>query len=234
MLSPGLSPDIFFGLSSRLDGNMRVTDFPLAADIANNRRAFFNKLGLAGLPVVAAGLAHGTKIAVVRQPVEIIDGCDGLITDQRRLILSITVADCLPLYFYDPVKKIVAIVHAGWRGVLANIAAEAVRVFRNNFQSAPADINVFVGPHLRPCHFCVQEDVWKMFTGYRDFIRSSGEQYFIDLAAIVKNQLETVGLKEENINISLDCTYCSADRYFSYRRDKPAEIEAMVAYIGLR
>jgi hypothetical protein len=212
---------------------MRVSGDPTAA-IMKRRRDFLNRRGLAARPVVAAGLSHGSKVAVVRHAEEIIPGCDGLITDNPGLILSITVADCLPLYFYDPVKKVIAISHAGWRGVLADIASETIRALKTNFQSAPADIQAFIGPHLRSCHFGVQDDVSKMFSGYRDFMDSREGRYFIDLAAIVKNQLTGQGLSEPNIGISQDCSYCLSDRYFSHRRDRTADIEAMLAYIGIR
>lgn len=225
--------DIVLGLSSRSDGNMRISGEPTAA-IMKRRRNFLNRQGLANQPVVAAGLSHGSKVIIVRQEEEIIPGCDGLVTDRPGLILSITVADCLPLYFYDPIKKVVAISHAGWRGVLADIASETVRIFKTDFQSNPANIQVFIGPHLRSCHFCVQDDVSKMFSGYRDFMDSREERYFIDLAAIVKSQLIGQGLLTDNIGISRDCSYCLSDRYFSHRHDQAAEIEAMLAYIGIR
>jgi hypothetical protein len=176
-------------------------------------------------------------VAIVdNNSLEIIKDHDALITDDPNLILSITVADCLPLYFYDPIKKVIGLAHAGWRGVENGISLETVKAFEQNYHSAKFDIQVFIGPHIGACHFEVRGDVAEKFSSWPEFIIFRGEKTFIDLAGIVKKQLLAGGLLKKNINVGPECTYCLPDKYFSFRRDNPGEdqMEVMTAYIGLK
>ena len=158
--------------------------------------------------------------------------CDALITDKGKYLLTITVADCLPVYFYDQKKKVVAIAHAGWRGVVSKIAAAVISAFVKNYGSTPSDLEVFIGPHIRDCHFEVKADVASQFES-SDLVLRGGKTY-IDLAGAVRKQLVGSGVSDLNIRVSSECTSCLNKKYFSFRRDKPQELETMIAYIGLR
>ena len=158
--------------------------------------------------------------------------CDALITNQSKYLLTITVADCLPIYFYDKNKKVAALAHAGWRGVASKIVEEVINTFINHYDSNLNDVEIFIGPHIRDCHFEVKNDVSSQFKISDSTIRD-GKTY-INLSKIVKDQLLQLNINNDNISISDECTYCLNDKYFSYRRDKPQELETMIAYIGLK
>jgi len=221
-----INQNIHLGLSAKADGSMKNS--------SANRRAFLKHKNLDKKIVVSAGLIHGNKVTVVNGGGEniTISDCDALITSDRRYLLTITVADCLPLYFYDNEKQVVAIAHAGWRGVVAQIAKEVVDAFVDNYGSNLKDIEVLIGPHIQDCHFEVKSDVAANFKISETVIRN--KKTYINLAGAVTKQLLDLGLLQTHIQVSSECTFCSHDKYFSWRRDKPRELETMVAYIGLK
>lgn len=218
--------NLLIGISEKKDGPMK--------DSSENRLRFFKKQGLDNKIIVSAGLAHKNKVIIIDNisKSETIPDCDALITDRPNYFLAITVADCLPIYFYDRNKKVIAIAHAGWRGVVSKIAGGVIDKFISRYYSDLRDIEVFIGPHLKDCHFEVKNDVASQFKVSDYIVRD--KKIYINLAAAVKNQLVEAGVSSHNIKISSECTYCLPNKYFSFRRDKPKEIEAMIAYIGLK
>jgi hypothetical protein len=218
--------DIYLGISEKKDASLK--NAPAAC------LAFFNHKNLKPKIIVSASLEHGNQVMVVDNinKNKNIYHCDALITNQPNFLLTITVADCLPLYFYDENKKVVAIAHAGWRGVVLNIAQQVIHAFVNSYQSDLKDIKVYIGPHIQACHFSVKEDVARKFN--KENISCHDKKIFVNLAQTVAGQLATSGIPTQNINISSECTYCLADKYFSFRRDKPKTVEAMLAHICLK
>ncbi len=192
-------------------------------------------MGLDPNTVVSASLVHGDNIAVVTESNigQKIENTDGLITATPGVILTITVADCLPIYFFDQTKRVVGLTHAGWRGVVKNLASKMIQKMRSEFGTDPKDVLVTIGPHIKECHFEVREDVAEQFKDYPEFILRKDNKINLNLAGVVKKQLEDEGVLSEHISISNDCTYCLDKKYFSFRRDQPERVEAMIAYIGL-
>ena len=88
---------------------------------------------------------------------------DGLITNQTNIALATTNADCILLIFFDPIKKVIANVHSGWRGTLQEISVQAVDKMKNEYKSNPEDIICCICPSIRKCHFMVHEDVQKPY-----------------------------------------------------------------------
>ena len=218
--------NLYLGISEKKDGPMK--------DSPKNRLLFFKNLNLDNKIIVSAGLVHKNKVLIVNninksQP---IPNCDALITDQNKYLLTITVADCLPIYFYDKKKKVIALAHAGWRGLVAEIVKKVVERLINHYHSDLNDLEIFVGPHLQACHFEVKDDVARQFKA-PDLIRNN-KKIYINLSRVAKNQLIQAGVPDANINISHECAYCLDNKYFSYRRDKLEKLETMIAYLGLK
>lgn len=218
--------NLYIGISAKKDASMKNS--------LENRLLFFKNQNLDHKIIISAGLVHKNRVAIVDDinKNQLIQDCDALITNQSKYLLAITVADCLPIYFYDKNKKIIALAHAGWRGVVLNIAKEVVNTFINHYNSNPNDIEVFIGPHIQACHFEVKDDVSSQFKSLDSIIRDN--KTYINLSKIVKNQLLELGLEDNHIQITEECTYCLSGKYFSYRRDKPKELETMLAYISLK
>lgn len=218
--------NLYIGISEKKDGPMKSS--------LENRLLFFKNNNLGNKIIVSAGLVHKNKVVIVDgiDENQSISDCDALITNQSKYLLIITIADCLPIYFFDKNKKVIALTHAGWRGVTSKIIKEVINIFTDYYNSNLNDIEVFIGPHIKDCHFEVKDDVSSQFKISDSTIRD--EKTYINLSKIVKNQLLQLNINNDNISISDECTYCLNDKYFSYRRDNPKELETMIAYIGLK
>ncbi len=156
---------------------------------------------------------------------------DGLITNQKNLILAATNADCILLLFFDPVKKVIANIHSGWRGTLQRISVKTVIKMQKEFDCKPEDIICCILPSIRKCHFEVEKEVKNEFL--KEFQDISQEQNYywieetvqnkkwnIDTVEINKILLQRQGLKEENIIDSGICSVCNSDLIHSYRVEK--------------
>lgn len=149
---------------------------------------------------------------------------DGIYTDKRNLALMSLHADCTPIFFYDPVKRIIGLAHAGWRGTLLNIAGKMVRAIKSDFNSDAIDIKAAIGPSLGSCCFEVDKDVAELFLSedkkFEKYMKIGKTKYYFNLWEINKYLLMKEGISEENIEISGICTKCNNDLFFSHRGQK--------------
>lgn len=228
--------NLVWGVSEKSDGNMKFNGDEDDNLVAKNRKQFFTKFRVDYNKVVSADLQNrdNIKVADGGDAGEFIKNTDGLVTDEKNLFLTITVADCLPIYFFDSKKEVVGLVHIGWREAKKNIVSEMIKLMIKNFSSNPEDILIYIGPHIQKCHFEVRDDMINKFKEYKNAVIERDNKVFINLSEVVTMQLLEVGILSKNIEISQECTYCSENKYFSYRRDKLKNLEAMVAYIGLK
>ena len=146
--------------------------------------------------------------------------CDGLVTNDPGVTLTIFTADCTPLLFHDPVTGAVGAAHAGWKGTAQDIAGKTVEAMVRSFGCDPENIRAAISPNVGMCHFETDADVPEaMIAAYgeeiRPFIREKGAKYYLDLKAINAFALERAGVK--HIEISDACTMCSPDRFWSHR-----------------
>ncbi len=223
---------LIFGLSEKADGDMKIhkSDKHSIADI--NRQKLYSRLGLNGGKVVSVLCAHGKRIteADARNMGCLVWDTDGLISDVPGIILAVSVADCAPVYLFDPRMRVIALVHAGWRGTVDKIAEGVVKKMIHDYGSRSADIQAFIGPHIQECHFEVKEDVAEKF--HDDDIELREAKIYVSLASAIRRQLLKVGLTGANIKISEECTYCE-EKYFSARRDNFPRVKAGLAYLGI-
>lgn len=166
---------------------------------------------------------------------------DGLITNQRNRILSTTNADCILLLFFDPIKKVIANTHSGWKGTLQRIAIKTVQKMVKEFGCNPKDIICCICPSIRKCHFEVEKDVKDMFEkefqdldNLNEIIEEKvpSQKWNIDTVLINQIILEKQGLKKENIIDSGICSVCHSDLIHSYRVERQ-EYGLNTALIGL-
>ena len=165
---------------------------------------------------------------------------DGLITAKKDILLATTNADCILLMFFDPVRKVIANVHSGWKGTLQRISVEAIRKMQKEYESCPEDIICCICPSIRKCHFEVENDVEQLF---RDEFKElnleliieqkSEKKWNIDTVQINKEILKMAGLSEKNIIDSEICSVCNSDLIHSYRVEKE-EYGLATAIIGLK
>lgn len=145
---------------------------------------------------------------------------DAVVTGNRKLLIGVLVADCVPLLVYDTVKNVIGAVHAGWRGTARQILKNTIAVMHDRFRCLPRDISVAIGPSIRQCSYEVGREVIDEVvraSGEGAYYRQEGEKYFIDIASANKIQMLSMGIPEENIWCSDECTYCIPEKYHSYR-----------------
>ncbi|MDO8566312.1 MAG: peptidoglycan editing factor PgeF [Candidatus Moranbacteria bacterium] len=226
-------PEIIAVLSEKKDGSMRL--LPKREDWLSenieNRKQYFEKVGLDGKKVIAAHLVHGNHVAIVdHDSPDYILETDGLVTIDPAVALAITVADCYPVYFYDEKKKMMGLTHIGWSGAVKNIVADTLGLMKKE-GSDPLGIAVTLGPGICQKHYLIPPERAVLFENYPEAILKKEGQLFLDIKKIIYRQLKENGIVM--ISDSGECTSCLSEKYFSYRRDKPEKIEAMVAVIGL-
>ena len=183
--------------------------------------------------MVFSDQVHGDKILYVDQqdrgkgiysPKEM-RGVDGLITDKSKVCLVTFYADCVPLFFLDPVKKVIGLAHAGWRGTVLEIGRKMVERFCKDFGSKPSDILAGIGPSIGPCCFEVGQDVEgefaTAFPAWRDMIIRPAEtpgKSYVDLWTTNRLILEKAGVRPEHITVTDLCTKCHDEYFHSHRR----------------
>ncbi|MGN0350385.1 MAG: peptidoglycan editing factor PgeF [Roseburia sp.] len=151
---------------------------------------------------------------------------DGLITKEPGLVLSAFFADCVPLYFVDPVKRAIGLSHSGWRGTVGKIGKVTVESMMREFGTDPKDLICAIGPSI--CQECyeisedVAEEFRKGFPGREaEIMQKTGEEkYHLDLWKANKLVLMEAGVKEEKIAVTNLCTCCNSNRLFSHRASR--------------
>ena len=231
---------LFLAMSHRKDGNMKLGQNPERDKEAFlNRKTFFSKTGIPSDKVISVNSIHGSRTAVVcrNDYGRFIDGTDGLITDLNGAYLTITVADCLPVIIYSPVRngvRAVCLLHCGWKGLAGNIIEKAVFNLKETFDIKPSGLLATAGPGIGKCHYSVNSDFKDNFAAFPEAFKLKHGKLFADIKYIAKKQLEESGLYRENIYMSPVCTYCQSDKYFSHRKDKTEPVDAMIVVAGLK
>jgi YfiH family protein len=159
-----------------------------------------------------------------RRASEADEGFDAHITDKHSVALGVVTADCVPVLLIDRKKRIVAAVHAGWRGTAQRIVQKTVEKMSDDFGSKPEDMTAGIGPSIGQCCYEVDEKVIEPMEkefGYlnRFSVQKKENKWHLDLQMMNKEQLIETGLMPYNINIVNLCTSCHSDLFYSYRRD---------------
>lgn len=167
---------------------------------------------------------HSATCLVVKQSACAGEG-DALLTRTPGLMVSVRTADCFPILLADSARRVVAAVHAGWRGTAAGIATATLREMQKSFGSRPHDVFAAIGPGIAVCCYEVGEEVARQFG-----MDTAGH---LDLAAHNQRQLIEAGLPHSQVETLRACTYCGAERFHSWRRDGP-RAGRMISYVGIR
>jgi YfiH family protein len=180
---------------------------------------------LEGEDLVFAEQVHGDDVIVVdsqnsgsEKGCDLVAGMgDALVTGIFGKLLTIQVADCQSVLLYDPIRRVIANVHCGWRGSVKNILGQTVRVMNKCFQCDSSDLVAGIGPSLGPC--CAEfinyrKEIPEIFWCYK-----SADDHF-DFWALSRDQLVGAGVLRENIENSSICTKCNSATFFSYRAER--------------
>ncbi len=235
------------GVFTRLGGRSRPpwdslnTGHTVGDDLAAveaNHELIFRALGIRREDVVSPHQVHGTTVRVVgeRNRGQVCPQTDALVTATPGVALMLRFADCVPILFYDPVRRVVGLAHAGWRGTVAGMAEATVRTMVNELGCRASDIRAGVGPSIGPCCYEVGDDVTEVVS--RAFPDPTGllepkpnGRWYLDLWAANRRQLVDAGVR--SIELASVCTACYTQEWFSHRAER-GKTGRLGALIGLR
>lgn len=228
------------GFTSRIGGlnvALHVNDDENA--VIQNRRLLGRTLGIEPERWVCAEQVHGKRIEHVGRHAcgagflhlsDAVPGTDGLMTDEPGVWLTSFYADCVPLYFYDPVHGAIAVAHAGWRGTVADMAGQVVDSMERRYGSKATELRALIGPSIGACCYEVDEFVADKVAELLSFdsatehvlqssIGSVGK-YMLDLKRCNQLLMMKAGLLSDHIEMSQWCTSCRTDLFFSHRAEQ--------------
>jgi YfiH family protein len=190
--------------------------------VEENRRLLAQHVGYDPQELVATRHVHGTAVWAVGEPLTADAEFDGLVCDRPGPVLGAFAADCVPILFADPDRRVVGACHAGWRGAVHGVAANTIA--RMVELGARADqIRVALGPSIGPCCFEVGPEVVDefraVFGDVPGMVPRGPHKDHIDLRVALRTSLERAGVVANHIDDHPPCTKCEPDRFFSYRRD---------------
>ncbi len=192
---------------------------------------------------VFASQVHDNKVAIVKdedrgkgafERSAYLCDIDAMVTNRKGICLVSQAADCVPILFFDPVKKAIGAAHAGWKGTVAKIPLELVRTMVAEFGSNPSDIIVGIGPSIGACCYEVGPEVVEMatkaFPNAKDLIldNSKFSKPVFDLWQANKFSLIEAGIKPENVEIASLCTKCHNQFFFSARSGDKGRFGAFI------
>jgi len=204
--------------------SQNVCDVKLAAGIHDGR-------------IVTMRQVHGDHIVEVKdKKMKEAGEADGMMTSEDDIFLAVLTADCVPLLFVAPKEKLVAAVHAGWRGTLAGIVEKTVRLFNDQYGVSPDNLEVALGPSIGPCCYEVKEDVtgplmkkWGKLTTPSVLVKEG--KSFVNLRRLNRDILRESGVPGKQLHEVGPCTRCARDEFFSYRGDG-GETGRQMSFVG--
>jgi polyphenol oxidase len=200
-----------------------------AENVFHNRTALAKAMGIEEKCLIFPKQVHGNNVVHIKPDnVDTLsEAGDALITSTAGVCLMTTAADCVPILLFDPDKKAIAAVHAGWRGTVSKIVANTLTAMKEKFGSEPQNIKVGIGPSISPEVYEVGEEVVEaVHQVFEDdaaqLLVKSGEtgRAKFNLWDANKIQLLRLGVREENIEVAGICTFSNQDEFFSARGSK--------------
>ncbi len=194
-----------------------------------NRRILAQETGIPESKFLYASQIHSGDVKIIDQQ-SIESGIltttpqtDATITNLPGICLMVMIADCVPLLLFDPLKRVSAVIHAGWRGTVKHITSNTVKMMVDNFGCDPSGIIAGIGPSIGPCCYEVGDEVREVVElsfgttqGYLVKNNNSHKPHF-DLWYANRKQLTESGINSDNIEVSELCTRCHSDIFFSSR-----------------
>jgi YfiH family protein len=225
----GISTGVFdsLNLSYNVGDNPELVRF--------NRFKLAGELGVHNDRLIFPRQSHSDNIKVIDYNFLLLDGykkqkylenTDALITKEPHIFISVLVADCVPVIFYDKIKAVVAVAHAGWKGSLKRIVAKTASKMKDHYLCGAKNIIVGIGPSIGPENYIISEDVASKFKKeFKDetnkfLTRMKDDTFQLNLWELTKIQLLDEGIAEENIEFSEMCTFEKQKLFYSHRRDQ--------------
>jgi YfiH family protein len=211
-----------------------VGDDPV--NVAENLSRILTFTGYQRKDLVQVHQVHSADVILAEGPVPGGIKGDAIITNKPGLLLLMRFADCVPLFFYDPLQQAAGIAHAGWMGTVRDVAGETVRAMAKHYRSDPSGIKVGIGPSIGPDHYPVGMDVVheikRAFPGdWNSLLTDTVDGVQLDLWKANRISLEKAGVEE--IESSEICTACHVEDWYSHRAEN-GQTGRFAAVIGIK
>ena len=225
-------PEIHHGTSTKKFGPLSFKYSPDSNKVIIDRAKFLTELDLPlNHSVLLCEQNHTDNVVIVGdedmgkgvfESNTRIPNADAMITRERELNLVIYTADCLPILIFDPVKKVIAAVHSGWKGTVKKIVIKTLEKMNKEFSSSKKDCLVHIGPSIGPCCYAVDntKQIDLFDKSYQNVIKKE-DKVFIDLWDSVEKDLLKLGIPSNNIDNPKICTACHNQEFASRRADHP-------------
>lgn len=216
------------GEYSSLNVNAYCGDSPEA--VAENRMSLAKQMGVDKSRLVIPHQVHGVECRHIAAEffalsdavrTQLLESIDAVMTDVPQVCVGVSTADCIPVLLYDEPHHAVAAIHAGWRGTVQRIVTKTIMEMRMHFGTRPSDLKAVIGPGISVKNFEVGQEVYDAFEQAAfdmSTIAERHEKWHINLPLCNHNQLQELGVLDENIYQSDICTFDNNDRFFSARR----------------
>lgn len=219
-----------------------------------NRRCLAESAGFGFDAWTCGEQVHGNKVAIVTANErgrgalsmnDTLQGVDGIVTNERDILLTSFYADCVPLYFWDQEHNAIGLAHAGWKGTVTAIAANMVETMQSQYGTRPERLQCAIGPSIGECCYEVNEVVLERIYQLWDEMELAQELLHlvikeqkqniarINLKEINRQIMIKAGILASRIEISDWCTGCRRDLFFSHRMEN-GRTGRMASWIGLR
>ena len=191
-------------------------------NLTENKKRVAEAFGTDGDKIFTVSQVHSDRIVIIDRtdtaPEEVKPfEADAIITDIKGISIGILTADCVPVLFLDSRNKVIAAVHAGWKGTASKIASKTVKMMIERFESRPQEIRAAIGPAIGACCYEVGQEVVDA-VGYRGNASVQREgKWYLDLPKANLLQLQEMGITD--INVSDICTSCRTNLFFSHRKE---------------
>lgn len=208
---------------------------PFSGDNLNhfsvNQSRLIEILGANCHDIVIPFQTHGTEVIEIDEiflelnadeKTQHLHGIDAIFTQLPGICIGITTADCVPLLFYDPAKKVIAAAHAGWRGTCGRIAEKTVLALMDKFDCKPEDIHIVIGPSISATVYEVGNEVIEEFAAagfdISEIVTERENAQYLDLWKANQQSLIEIGVRKNHIEIAGICTFTEHEQFFSARR----------------
>ena len=194
-------------------------------DVIINHKQLAQQLHYDHKKLVHMRQVHSDLVIVINPKSENFDAppeCDALVTNIIDIPLMVMVADCTPILFFDPIKNVIAVAHAGRQGALLNIVSKTINTMIKQFKSDKNNILIVLGPSIHSCCYEVGEVVAEEVcdAGYPLALSLTDKKYFLSVNSIIHTQLKVLEIPEKNIDDLNICNACNKHDFFSYRADQ--------------
>ncbi len=203
------------------------------ANVLRNRKKLSSALSIPLEDFTVTKQVHEARVQVITRDLKGrgafdyesgMDATDAMVTNEPGICLMVLLADCAPILLYDPVKRVIAAVHSGWKGTVKQISRETLRAMASEFGTSPADVITGIGPSIGQCCYQVGPEVVSAVgetlggtDGVVSRISSDGRGY-LDLWETNRRILTNAGVQGESIEVAGMCTRCHSDVFFSHRQ----------------